>query len=109
MNLITKVDSMFLGGILAQHFKNQDIETNATLKEGEAIELIKEYSHVIDYPVWGNVGRGMPPSTPQPESNGEIFSDEFLAMKDFLESHPDYSTRAANNIRKFYSLENTLS
>lgn len=106
MTILAKLDVL---GNLVNYFNGKLIESGATPEEKKAIGLIDCYSFVLDFRYIGDIGCVMPPSTPQPDSDKEIFSDDFLAMRDFLGSHPDYSTRAANNIRKFYSLESDLS
>lgn len=93
---------------------NRLIEHNATSQEKKAIELILFFSNYIINPnkrirVYGV---NLPPSTPRPPHPGATpkelasykpkYSTDYILMKQFLETHPEYKTRAAQKIRKWY-------
>ena len=97
---------------------NKQIEKNATPQEKRAIRLINGYSEWIFNARRKETMHGvnLPPSTPRPPfraTREELeafvpkrsdYSHEYLIMKDFLENHLQYKTRAAKRIRIFYDL-----
>ena len=106
-----------LAALIEQLEINRLIEHNATSQEKKAIELILFFSNYIINPnkkirVYGV---NLPPSTPRPQSprptpeelafykpKESDFSPDYILMKQFLETHPEYKTRAAQKIRKWY-------
>lgn len=109
---------MGLIGLIRQRRHNKEIEAKANGLEKKSIDLINHYAEFIFDAKAKQTFRGsyfgvnLPPSTPRPKLRGcnnysvreEDYAEDYLLMKNFLESHKDYKTRAAKKIRIWYNI-----